>query len=71
MLWSWAAFCERPVTPKPRLRNDRATVTKAAGRAGRPPCRCGREDSNLQGVRRTVEGVGGKWPEVAWLLGFH
>ena len=25
MLWSWATFCERPVTTTPRRRNDRAT----------------------------------------------
>jgi integrase len=55
VLWSWAAFCEGPVTRKPRLRNDRATVTKAAGGAGRPPCRCGREDSNLQGFRTKAD----------------
>ena len=28
MLWSWATFCERPVTLRPRLRNDRATSPK-------------------------------------------
>jgi hypothetical protein len=25
VLWSWATFCERPVTTTPRRRNDRAT----------------------------------------------
>jgi hypothetical protein len=29
--------------------------------------RCGREDSNLQGVRGGLASVGGTWREVAWL----
>jgi hypothetical protein len=28
VLWSWATFCEGPVTPRRRLRNDRATSPK-------------------------------------------